>query len=100
MLSRLRGPGLASLRELQQLQTLQLTGSTFGDSVLDDSALPHLARLVYLTDLRLRKTQVSDTGLKGLMDLPAIELLGVSDTRVSKAGIALFKARHPQCNVF
>jgi hypothetical protein len=85
--------GLRSLQTLNNLQVLNLN-----DTRVTDAGLAQLVTLKQLKELELRETTVTDEGLKYLQGLPLarVDLYG---TRVSKAGLARFRASMPHTRI-
>jgi hypothetical protein len=67
--------GLKELRELKNLRTLYLEGTK-----VTDKGLKELKELTNLTDLRLNKTQVTGEGLKELKNLEELDLYNAQIT--------------------
>ena len=74
--------GLAHLRELTQLQRLDLRGTR-----LTDAGLVHLRGLSKLEWLDLHQTQVTDAGLAHLKELKQLQRLDLRGTQLTDAGL-------------
>jgi hypothetical protein len=79
--SALRGHGLAALRDLKHLRTLDLSLSP-----IQDDTLVHLANLPSLETLRLDDTNINGQGLRHLVDLPSLSRLSILGCRLSADG--------------
>jgi internalin A len=73
--------GLASLREVTQLQSLRLPPA------ITDAGLVHIAGLRHLTNLELYDTQITDAGLVQLKGSSDLQSLSLSSTKVTDAGL-------------
>jgi len=60
---------------------------------ISDDALTHLEGLNHLRYLNLYGTQISDTGLQNLIDLPNLDSLFIWETNVTKEAADSFKER-------
>ena len=99
--------GLAKLRGLTQLKSLQLSGKEFTDAGLvnlrgltqleslilcytqvTDAGLVHIQGLTRLRHLDLGGTQVTDAGLVNLRQLTQLGVLDLRQTKVAGAGLA------------
>jgi hypothetical protein len=74
--------GLESLKDLTQLQRLQL-----GDTNVTDAGLAHLTRLTRLKKLYLPATRVTDAGMAHLQGLTQLQTLDLCGTKVADAGL-------------
>jgi hypothetical protein len=79
---------LAALVELEQLGLRNLSGVT-------DDGLCQIGALKNLKILLLGGTEVSDAGLDRLDGLTKLQIIDVSDSKVSRLGASRFRARHP-----
>jgi hypothetical protein len=79
---------LAALVELEQLGLRNLAGVT-------DDGLRQIGALKNLKVLLLGGTAVSDAGLDRLDGLTKLQIIDVSDSKVSRFGANRFRARHP-----
>lgn len=91
---RVTDQGLIHLRQLVQLQQLDLS-----DTPVSDAGLEHLAGLSQLRVLNLARTQVSDAGLTALAELPALKSVDLTKTRVTALGLANLKQRKPDLEI-
>jgi hypothetical protein len=103
-----------NIKELTQLQTLDLSQSTVTDAglvLLDrfprlerlclglgtakidvtDAGLKHIKRLTQLRELYLDKTKVTDAGLVNIRELTELQLLYLGDTKITDLGLANLK---------
>jgi len=87
--------GLKALSSLPELQRLSL----WNVASVDDSAAPYLETLGALTSLDLSNTSIGDATLARLAKMSALRRLYVSETRVTAAGLAAFRAQRPACVV-
>ena len=87
--------GLKALASLPELQRLSL----WNVASVDDSAAPYLETLGALTSLDLSNTSIGDATLARLAKMSALRRLYVSETRVTAAGLAAFRAQRPACVV-
>jgi hypothetical protein len=76
------GSGLARIRDLTNLQRLDLNGTA-----VSDASLLHVQGLVGLKVIDLCDTKVSDAGLAHLAGLKSLEVLYLVNTPVTDAGI-------------
>ncbi len=74
--------GLAHLRRLAALETLDLSFSE-----VTDAGLVHLAGMTRLRELWLEETKITDAGLVHLRELSALETLSLSSTPITDAGL-------------
>ncbi len=81
-----RDSDLAPLKELTQLQRLELSGAD-----VTDAGLEHLKGLTQLQRLVLTGTRVSDAGLEHLRRLTQLQLLNLAHTQVTDAGLEHLK---------
>jgi hypothetical protein len=79
-------PGLAHLRNLTQLRSLDL----LAHPITDDS-LPLLEPLTQLEYVDLRSTRITDEGLKHLKLLKALRSVALSNNQISDAGLRYLK---------
>ena len=77
---------MAPLKELTQLQRLELSGAD-----VTDAGLEHLKGLTQLQRLVLTGTRVSDAGLEHLRRLTQLQLLNLAHTQVTDAGLEHLK---------
>jgi hypothetical protein len=87
--------GLKALASLPELQRLSL----WNVASVDDSAAPYLETLGTLTSLDLSNTSIGDATLARLAKMSGLRRLYVSETKVTEAGLAAFRQRHPACVV-
>src|SRR2546427_1416539 len=107
--------GLARLSKLEKLQHLDVSGSAITPNGLKalanlrnlrrlslwnvkgihDTAAPYLEALGNLTSLDLSNPAIGDETLAGLAKLSDLRRLYVSQTKVTQAGLARFRDRHP-----
>lgn len=80
--TRIRGPGLAHLEKLTNLEHLSLW-----QNPITDDALGHLGKLSSLRGLGLGGTKISDKGLSELVGLSKLESLNLEDTRIGDKGL-------------
>jgi len=59
-----------------------------------------VAKLKKLTGLSLRYTVVADAGLMKLVGLTKLKSIDVTYSRVTPEGIAAFKAKRPDCELY
>jgi Leucine-rich repeat (LRR) protein len=83
---------VAEFRELRRLSLWNIKG-------LDDSAAAPLEALVNLASLDVSNTAIGDDTLKRLGRLPNLRRVYVSETKVTAAGVAQFRAEHPRVMV-
>ena len=62
--------------------------------------MPHIAKIGSLTTIFLSGTQISDTGLEHLQEMPLLEHLELRDTRVTENGINRLRQKMPKCAIF
>jgi internalin A len=89
--ARVTPAGLKVLESLPQLERLSLWNCT----ALDDSAAAEFAAIPKLTFLDLSYTSAGDGTLKSLTALPNLKLLYLTDTKVTPAGVELFRKQKP-----
>jgi len=75
--------GLANLKGLRQLQSLNLTATE-----VKDAGLENLKGLLQLQSLNLQVTEITDAGLVQLEGLTQLRDLNLYNTRVTNAGLA------------
>ncbi len=80
--SGINGGGLKEIKDLKNLQELNLTFTAVGDD-----ALKHLKELKHLKTLTLGQTLVTDAGLKELGELKDMEELDLDGTAVTDVGM-------------
>jgi hypothetical protein len=85
--------GMQHLVDLRHLRVLALNGVRVGNIGID--RLKH----VDLVSLDLCHTLVSDELLKSIIDMKRLKNLHVTNTRVTKAGVATFKESLPTCDI-
>jgi hypothetical protein len=90
--SKVTDAGLANLKELPQLQSLNLRGTR-----VTDAGLVNLKGLTNLHELDLSETKVTDAGLANLKGLSTLRELDLTDTRVSDEGVMMLKQALPNC---
>lgn len=83
---RLNGSGLADLKELTNLEEIDL-----GKTGVTDAALGHLQGLANLRSLNLGQTGITDAGLVHLQGLRSLRKLSLAETRVTDAGLVYLK---------
>jgi Leucine-rich repeat (LRR) protein len=74
--------GIAPLKDLKTLETLDLQGS-----VSDDDSLSHLRGLVNLKNLVIDGSKVTDSGLASLVDLKKLEWLSLGGDELTDKGL-------------
>jgi Leucine-rich repeat (LRR) protein len=84
----------ASVKALAALPLERL--SLWACETLDDSAAALLAEIPTLTVLDLSYTSITDKGLKQIDRLPALKNLYLTETKVTPAAVAAFKAGNPK----
>ena len=83
----------ADLKEVEEL-SLEETNIT-------DEGLKELTKLKKLTELILFGCkQITDAGLKELARLTHLDVLWVSETRVTKAGVVKLQKALPKCKIY
>ncbi len=82
--NKLTDAGLAHLKGLKDLRTLQLTGAQH----ITDAGLAHLAGLTGLTSLDLAHTKITGAGLAHLKGLIGLRVLNLSETPLDNAALA------------
>lgn len=87
---------LRSLKSLGRVSELDLSGSTITDEQFASLATPET--LGYLYKLDLSDTAVSDRGFVAAAPLPILSEINVKGSKVTDAGIAEFKKKHPTRN--
>ena len=75
---------LVFLAELQNMEELNLSGST-----VTDAGLPSLIPLKKLTDLDLEGCSITDEGMRSLGQMPQLNRLNLSGSKVTDAGLPL-----------
>ena len=88
-------PALDALRELPQLRHLSLEYATG----VDDQAIAALLVLEQLESLQLSGTAVTDDGLRQLAALEHLKALRVGGTAVTQGAVEKFRESHPGCTV-
>jgi hypothetical protein len=86
--------GLKCLKELPQLQLLDLDHTQ-----VSDAGLECLKELTQLQLLDLEHTQVTDAGLANLKGLTKLQSLNLEFTRVTGAGMQGLQAVLPNCTI-
>jgi hypothetical protein len=86
--------GLAHLRDLVKLESLNLCRAR-----ISDSGLAHLRPFTALRDLDLTFTGVTDSGLRYLRGLTKLERLKLGGTAVSEAGLERLRRELPRCSI-
>jgi Leucine-rich repeat (LRR) protein/tRNA A-37 threonylcarbamoyl transferase component Bud32 len=81
------GEGLAATQDLESLLEFDARESSFSD---EDAARIMDARTLQI--LRLYKTRITDTGLKAIATMPALERLDVGANPITNAGLAALVA--------
>ncbi|MDA7527666.1 hypothetical protein N8590_01620 [bacterium] len=92
--TKLTDAGLAHLRGLTSLTTLNLSSDK-----ITDAGLAHLKGLTNLTTLNLSGTKITDAGLVHLKGLANLTWLKLISTRVSYAGVKELQASLPDCKI-
>jgi Flp pilus assembly protein TadD len=92
--AKIDGSGLAHLRESKRLKWLSLECTQ-----VDDAGAVNLAGFTDLTYLNLLCTPVTDATVDVLMKLPRLEMVVVSGTKMTEAGIDKVRAALPSCRV-
>src|SRR5690606_1683882 len=77
-----------------ELQSLDLSGTN-----VNDGDLAAIAKIRTLRTLKINCTDVSDTGLRCLLGLPAFERLEVSDSAVTDSALDHFEQAEPSVEV-
>ena len=72
---------------------------SFADTDLTDADLEILGHFPFVQILDLSGTAVTDRGLDHLREIPALEELIVTNTRMSEGAIEAFRASHPAVKV-
>lgn len=89
---------LQRIRSLGRITELNLSGSTITDEQLTSLAVPET--LGFLLKLDVSDTAITDTGLVATAPLPLLSDVNVKGSKVTDAGIAEFKKKHPAKNPF
>jgi beta-lactamase regulating signal transducer with metallopeptidase domain/Leucine-rich repeat (LRR) protein len=108
---RITGAGLAYLKGMEQLSSLDLDGTPITDAALSqlremdnlsqldlsrtaitDAGLVNLRGMKGLRDLRIQDTKVTDRGLAALQGIPSLARLSLSDALVTGTGVAHLRA--------
>ena len=117
--TRITDVGVAKLAKLKKLKRLDLSGSAMTSSGvktlaalpqlqrlslwnvkgIDDGAAPHFEALGTLASLDLSDTGIGDATLAHLATVANLRRLYVSDTKVTREGLAAFQSQHPTCVV-
>jgi hypothetical protein len=84
---------VAGLKALEKLPVERL--SLWNCTALDDSAAPEFAAFPKLAMLDLSYTSAGDATLKSLAALPNLNLLYLTDTKVTPAGVDAFRKQRP-----
>ncbi|HUE71963.1 MAG TPA: hypothetical protein VMP01_13840 [Pirellulaceae bacterium] len=82
----IKGPDIAELGQLKELQVLQLDHL---DNDIGDEDCQTLARLHELVHLRIRGGSIGDEGLAHLAALPKLKILNLPQSRVTDRGLRL-----------
>ena len=80
--TRLTETGIASLKDLKELEFLQMQ-----TTVIDDASLAHLSGLTKLKTLDIEGSNVTDAGLASLVGLKKLERLSLSGAKLTDAGL-------------
>ena len=91
--TRITDAGLADLKGLTSLQTLELPRQ------ITDAGLVHLKGLTNLKSLSLYKTQVTDAGLVHFAGLTNLTSLNLRETKITDAGFAELQKALPNCRI-
>jgi hypothetical protein len=83
------------LKDLQQLQELDL-----GGSAVTDECINVLREFKNLQWLRLSNTGVTDVGLKGLKNFKQLRTLDLTNTGVTAVGAADLQKALPECKIY
>jgi hypothetical protein len=81
--SRLTGASIQYIRQMKQLELLELLGRGFGDETLK-----HLAHHPRLTRLEIHESMITDAGLAHLPTLPQLRHLCLASNKITDQGIA------------
>ena len=81
--TRITGDGLSALSGMQNLVTLELTGTQ-----LEDADVSHLIALPNVQRLQIGRTGISDSALAGLSQMPTLRAVGIDSTQATPEGIA------------
>jgi len=88
--------GKLTKADLEEVEELSLEGTK-----ITDEGLKELAKLKKLTELSLYgRKQITDAGLKELAKLSHLDVLWLSETQVTKAGVAQLHKELPKCRIF
>jgi internalin A len=88
--------GFTHVAALSNLRSLTVSGDT-----ITDDGLAEILRLTQLEELIIGRTNATDDGLKHLAKLPKLRALRLNENpKITKAGVAAFKAALPECNVY
>lgn len=82
--TKIRGPGFADFNGSS------LTVVLLADSQFDDSGLSHLESIVYLRELDLSGTHITDAGISGFMAPRNLKSISLDRTAVSREGLRRF----------
>src|SRR5262249_33959932 len=92
---RITGAGLVHLKDLSELESLDLVGQD-----INDVGLKHLGGLKKLKQLSVTGNGITDAGLDHLKGLNQLESLNLSGTQTTPAGKVRLKATLPKLRVF
>jgi hypothetical protein len=95
MISRAADKYIHLLRDLPNLQSLDLSCST-----VSDTSGPELARLRSLQALLLNDTVISDKTIPHLAKLPLLKLLAMENTLVTREGRDRLRESLPRCEIY
>jgi hypothetical protein len=86
--------GLASMRGLAKLETLNLSGT-----VISDSGVENLGSLESLRTLDLSNSEITDVGLERLSTLSSLRSLWLTSTKVSESGARKLQEAIPRLKI-
>jgi hypothetical protein len=86
--------GLARLRGLTELRTLELTGSR-----ITDQGVAHLAYLPAIRKLSLQGVSISDKAVTHMESMKHLEELNISKTDISDEGFERLQQSLPDCRI-
>ncbi|HEY6168663.1 MAG TPA: c-type cytochrome domain-containing protein [Verrucomicrobiae bacterium] len=90
----LKDSDLANIAGLKNLERLNLSGSS-----VSDAGLVHLKNLTSLVSLNLFSTKVTDAGLKSLTGLKNLKTIYLFETKATDAGMAALQKALPNARI-